>query len=374
MKNILIICNTVLQVIFAVNLRFTLFKNDSVELAISDHTANAENIVKMSEGISAFTKVSYVKTKELDHSEYAVISSGQFGIIRDELSRERILRTFFEPQEKYDIVLAANPDKFVQMLYNVLILKNPDMEYYMYEDGLSAYCVLGKQLDKQRNAVISVKHKLIDSITRKKYASKNIAGLYLFEPSLCQWREDFPLLSMPKIDRKNMELITTLNQMFDYQNMTDRYDAKYIFFEESYFVEGVQINDVELVEEIAKIIGKDNIQVKIHPRNPINRFKQLGYKTNQNTEIPWELIMLNENCEDKILLSIASGSIANPYLLMGISVKSVVLLKCAEGNFGVSGNIYNDFLYNQIYKKHPNVFKIPDNVGQLRQIIQKFGI
>lgn len=372
MKNVLMICNTVLQVIFAVNLRYTVFSEDAVELVISDHSANAENVVKNSKGIAAFTKVSYVKTKELDRSEHAIASSGRWGIIKDELLRKQLLGDFFKTELVYDVILAANPDKFVQMFYNVQILKNPGLKYYMYEDGLSAYCVLGEQLHKQRSAVISGKHKLIDLITRKRYASKNIAGLYLFEPSMCQWKEEFPFLAMPKIDRRNAELISTLNQMFGYQNMTDSYDAKYIFFEESYFVEGTKVNDVQLVDEIASIVGKHNIQVKIHPRNPVNRFKELGYRTNENTVIPWELIMLNESCEDKVLVSIASGSMANPFLLMGMKVKAIVLLQCAEGEFGSSGNIYNDFLYNQVYIKHPEVFSVPADIGELRKVIRDY--
>lgn len=56
---------------------------------------------------------------------------------------------------------------------------------------------------------------------------------------------------------------------------------------------GAGVNDVELIEALADKVGKQNMMVKIHPRNPVNRFEKLGYKTNHNTAIPWEVIVMN---------------------------------------------------------------------------------
>ena len=265
--------------------------------------------------------------------------------------------------------LRPNPDKFANLLFECLYEKNPNMKYFMYEDGLSAYCVLGETLKLQRHLTVSKLHTVFNQIIRKKYASKYISGLYLFEPELCEWDDGIPLYKMAKIDKNNEKLVHTLNEMFGYSKMNDTYSERYIFFEESYSVEDTEVNDIEIVENIAEIVGKDNIKVKIHPRNPINRFANLGFATNKNTFIPWELIMLNEDMENKILLSIASGSIANPYIIMGMKTKSIVLMKCAQGDFGKSGNIYNEFLYTKIYKRNPDVFLVPSDIKELDKMI-----
>ncbi len=369
MNRILIVCNTVLQIIFATNLKYTEYSEDQVTLIITDHTHNADSLVEKAQRTGAFEHVYFCKTSALTGSVAAIERTGLFGIIYDELNREKILKKYCSAPIDADILMAANPDKFISLLYDSLKKRNPDLHYYMYEDGLSAYCVLGETLIRQRHAHRSILHRALDIITRKYYASENIEALYLFEPRLCRWNDGIPFRSMRKMDRALKPFIRTLNQIFSYENIEDRYIQKYIFFEESYSVEKTDVHDLELVEQIASIVGKENIKIKIHPRNPVNRFRELGYDTNRNTVIPWEVIMLNEDFTDKVLLSIASGSIANPFLLMGIKTKSVVLMKCVDGNFGIRGNIYNKFLLEQVYLPNPDVFEIPSNIEDLKIIL-----
>lgn len=371
MNRVLIVCNTVLQIIFAVNLRFTEFKDDEVDLIISDHTNNAKVIAENSRNLTAFSKVYYVKSNKLVRRTAALESNGKFGFIKDEFNKEKILHQYIKIKKQYDVLLAANPDKFTNLLCECLLRRNPQLNYFMYEDGLSAYCVLGETLKRQRHARVSGFHHIFNCLIQKKYPSKYVKGLYLFEPELCTWDDGIQMLRMEKINRDNEELLNTLNEMVGYKELEDHYPEKYIFFEESYSVESTQVNDIALVEHIAAVVGRENIKVKIHPRNSKNRFKNLGFKTNINTFIPWELIMLNEKLEDKIMISIASGSMANPYIIMGMKTKSVVLMKCAKGDFGRSGNIYNKFLYEEIYKKNPQVFFVPSDLNELDEILDK---
>lgn len=50
------------------------------------------------------------------------------------------------------------------------------------------------------------------------------------------------------------------------------YTIRSIFFRGIFFAEGVQIDDLEVIEKLAERVGRDKIMVKIHPRNPHNRF------------------------------------------------------------------------------------------------------
>ena len=370
MSNVLIVCNTVLQVIFAVNLKFTEYMTDSVDLIISDHTASAKKTVDNSQKLKSFENVYYSENKEFVKSDAALISSGALGYYKDRINKRKILKKYIKLERSYDILLAANPDKFTNLLYEELLSKNKRLRYFLYEDGLSAYCVLGEILKRQRCAKVSMIHRLFDSLTGKKNASLNIQGVFLTNPLLCKWDLGIPFLTMCKI-QKNKALLDCLNEMFGYNNLLDKYKEQYVFFEESYYEEKIKVNDVQLVEEIAKIIGKENLMIKIHPRNSVNRFREMGYKTNSNTFIPWELIMLNENYDDKILLSIASGSVANPFLYLGIKTKTIILMKCAEGDFGASGNIYNDFLLNSVYLKNKDIFIIPESIEQLKGVLKQ---
>ena len=44
-------------------------------------------------------------------------------------------------------------------------------------------------------------------------------------------------------------------------------------------------------------------------------------------------------------------------------------MKCAQGDFGKSGNIYNEFLYTKIYKRNPDVFLVPSDIKELDKMI-----
>ena len=77
---------------------------------------------------------------------------------------------------------------------------------------------------------------------------------------------------MPKIDAGDAAFRSLVNRAFGYEISTDRYDRKYLFFEESFFADHYPINDPELVDRLAQRVGKENLMVKIHPRNPVNRF------------------------------------------------------------------------------------------------------
>lgn len=369
MRKVLVICNTVLQIIFAAQLKITEFSNDEVDLIISDHTSSAKTVVDNSKNSTLFNCIYYSETKEFVRSEAALVTHGGFGYYLDRIHKESIIEKLFVSESNYDVLLAANPDKFTNLLFEVLRKKNAGLEYYMFEDGLSAYCLLGEQLARQINAKASILHRLFDKITGKKSASQHINGVFLFHPDLCQWDLGIPFFQIESIKR-DKSLIDELNILFNYSEDHEQYKERFIFFEESYSVEKTNVNDIELVDRIARIVGKDNIMIKIHPRNPVNRFKNRGYKTNKNTFIPWELILLNECFQDKILLSIASGSIANPFLYFGMDTKSIVLLKCVSGEFGESGNIYNEFLLHNVFLKDNAIFSVPNDFNDLEFLLK----
>ena len=44
-----------------------------------------------------------------------------------------------------------------------------------------------------------------------------------------------------------------------------------VVFEESHSFEGFEVPDVEIVDKVANKVGRNNIMIKIHPRNPYNR-------------------------------------------------------------------------------------------------------
>lgn len=134
-----------------------------------------------------------------------------------------------------------------------------------------------------------------------------------------------PVCRIEPFDINDRNFLDNINSIFDYEKCNDIYDLPIIFFEESYYADGSEmIDDVGIIERLAESIGRDNIMVKLHPRNPINRFKRLGYKTNKNTEIPWELIVLNQEISKSILISISSSAVLSAYTIKGIREEAFI--------------------------------------------------
>ena len=76
--------------------------------------------------------------------------------------------------------------------------------------------------------------------------------------------------------------------------------------EEAFFDDKIPSNDLELVLRIAEIVGKDQMIIKLHPRNKVNRFQEYGFQTMQHTQVPWEITLMDEDITDKILFTISS--------------------------------------------------------------------
>ncbi len=355
-RNILIVCNTPYQIFCATWIKFNYFENDYVDIIISNHMGNSEQLFNNLKELSLFNDIFYVKTKGLLYKQ-------SVGSIFKPFCQ---LQKYFIPNKKYDVLLTANIDAFTSMLFYAIKngrrnkRANKKLVYYLYEDGIATY---SKSVE---NRYLSTRYsrRLLRWYKQIKIYG-NLSGVFVFDKTLMMWNPNAPIIEMPKMDLSNQKFNSVINSIFDYQTMTDSYDKKYIFMEEGWFADGHDIDDVELVSSIAERVGKENIMVKIHPRNPRNRFKELGFKTNENTSIPWEVILLNEDIgEDKILFTFASTAAINPIRIFGQNIKVFSLYKCMEKvPSALSGALWETSEY--MYKKYYPTIKIVENLEEI---------
>lgn len=323
MNKSLYVCNTVYQILVAMWIKKTLNTNSNADIIISNHMNGGKEICDRMRKLKLFDNCYFCETKEYSYG----------GILRDLSDDETSLLIHRHPEQyikrvfpcecKYNCLFISNVDKFAQILFDACSRRVRRCKLYLFEDGISTYT---KAFEECYQLTRMLKTDFIHQIVYKYIYNKrcifgNVSGCYLFNPQFFDWSVDFPLIEMKKIDINDKDYVKNCNIVFDYHNQ-DKYDTKYIFMEESFFADGVPINDCEIVEEIARRVGKENIMVKIHPRNPINRFKELGFKTNSNMSVPWELIIMNDQqvC-DSTFITIASSSVLNPILIFGRRIK-----------------------------------------------------
>lgn len=359
MKKILFTCNTAYQIIVAVQLRLTEFKDYNADIVITDIVKNDMKICKNIEETCIFDNVINAKVKNLDFisNRYLKIDTYFKKMIISQNTNSMLLAN----KNRYDIYLFANLGGFATRLGKYLIRTNKNMEYYMFEDGISSYSnIYGETLIRNFNDN-SCKNKLKSIISGNIF--KKVSRYYLFNPQFMVWNCIYPVCIIPPISSTREKLLLIFNKVFEYEKCRDNYKEKIVFFEESYFADGFEIDDVSVIKEISESYGVDNLLIKLHPRNPVNRFEELGLSTCQDQEIPWEIVALNINLDDKILLTISSSAVVNTFVLLNCKVKMVFLyelLKLENSRF-----VQTKEVIERIRKLYPNVFSIPNYVNEI---------
>ena len=223
---------------------------------------------------------------------------------------------------QYDYYFFANLGGHSNYIGRYLKMENENIKIAMFEDGFASYTEMYRDtILREKENSIRMKLKRIINPSSLYFCEE----YYIFHPNFLHWN---PKCKVKKIDQieNNENTITKLNCIFGYNASIDVYDKPIIFFEESYFADGIDIEDLSLITEIANIVDKENIFVKIHPRNHINRFKKSGFKTNKNTFVPWEIIALNIDLSNKVLVTIASGAFITSYSMTGIVPRKAYML------------------------------------------------
>jgi len=362
-KKTVIVCNTLFQIIIAVHLRLTILKDDFVDIIVSNHTKNSSNIAKNIENLNLFNKVIFIKNKKAIQKGNGILNIASYNIRRffETLNNIFIVNKICK-KNNYDSLLINNISIFTMLFYNKLLKKNKNIELCLFEEGLSTYSNSYTDADKPN----SLHRKIIN----KTGIIANFDKLYLLFPDLLEWNvPNAEIIKLQKINANGNHFVNIINTIFDIKEIKDKYDKPIIFFEESHFTDGFVVPDIEIVNQIADIVGKENIMIKLHPRNALNRFDTLGYKTNSDTNIPWEAIILNQNLTNKTLVTIASGSVLSPFLYFGINLKSISLLNCLTEKPGYMKGELGKFM-NKIYAKFPDVFYAPQNFDELKKYIK----
>lgn len=354
--NRLFICNTYYQLIVATHMSLSIFKEDMSDVVITDQSRNSESLHKnmLTTNGSPFRNIFYVRDKQycipgngidfLKDIHNSLFDKSLFGVIGSRV---------------YDEVLAFNFDFALFALYNRLSDNGRHTTLSKYEEGISGY-----------NHVFDYpKMKVVRGI-RKLFLRRNLdfEKFYCFFPEV--YRGSMSTTEIPSISEDKQEIASLLQGWFDINIEKDDYKAKYIFFTSVYDFEGGKpIGEFEAVKKIASRVGKENILIKKHPRDPRTVFENAGFQVDKNSSIPWEALQFYIDLSGKTLLTVNSGAVISTSLLFGSSVQSYYVYPlcdisenslAAESVAELQKLLHSDFIKN----KTPNV-KILQDVNEL---------
>lgn len=361
MKKILFLCNTPYQILFVTNYLYNM-DNYTADIIITDEIANYILCKDRIENTKLFEKVYVLEQKKVKRTNKV---GELFRYYLQLYLDKNCIDGYIKLKSKYDEFFFANFNCIPIYIRRRIMKNNKNLKIFMFEDGFATYS------DFYGNTLYDILHPKtkIRRLLRKRIYDLyySIEGIAIFNQHYLQWKLLFKIISVPLINPKNKEFLNILRTEFVGEAI-DEYSQKYIFFEESYYADGKDVHDIEVVSKIANIVGKDNIIVKIHPRNKDNRFEKLGFITNKNLSVPWEVLSMLIPLEDKVLITIASVSVLTPQILFGLKYKGYMLYECIEDKTLLRGDILPTYKY--MCERTKKMVQIPQNLNEALQIIK----
>lgn len=364
---VLIYCNTPLHLIIAIHLKETRFKQDQVDLIMTDIMTGSQILEQRLVESAIFNTVIRLEVKKTPWKarRYKFINHYKYRLLKRIFTNAHINISIFN----YDEYIWANTGGIGLFLADYLKKTKKVLCLSMIEDSFFTY---SKDAEKQFNYVLKdpIKQKIKQTYFKLFPTSlQKVDKFYLFKPEYLEWTPRCKIEKLEPIDISNSQILCLYNTIFNYYHMTDSYDRNFIYFEESYYEDGIPTEDIKLVNKIAEMIGKDQIMVKIHPRNSVNRFHQLGYKTNAETYIPWEIIAMNMGNDGKSLITMGSNSVIMPHLLLGNRNRVFFMFECLEQN-SFLGNEYMKLLH-KIHCQNPTIFLLPHTWEEAANLLRE---
>lgn len=294
-STILISCDTYYQVIFAIQLSLTLFKATKVDIAISDHSVNAEKVAERLAQTNCFNFVYFVKTKSICYKDTKPeklfsIYDHNFRRIKDQDC----------PFVEYDEILFYGISPWLYEIEDLSTYRGHTIEWSRFEEGLLSYDT--DFPDGNTGKVVS----MLRSFTHRRDIRKIIKNYYCFFPDLKQGKYNWNLINVPLLKANRDILKDILAYIFEIGNFP--YEQKYIYFCSSSDIDGNSYDEDALIANISDVVGTSNLLLKMHPRDNRKILPEKNITTMGKSSVPWEAIQICCDLSDRVLITCTSGS------------------------------------------------------------------
>lgn len=321
-----------MQVIIALQAKMRLFADDDVDITISDQSLNAD---KRAEGLrktGLFRRVRFIETKAISQSSAPAKILGSLSVI---FRNDNIYsRMFWDDDIDYDKVFFFNPGIDVFAAYKKIARftgakKIPEL--VRMEEGVISDSFL-TVLDLDNRAKIY--HRFC-TLTGRRDIVTDTRKYMCFYPELLgiafhDDRRDYPHIRVPFLT-SDAEFLSQLNTVFDYDPSEDSFPQKYIYFSTSADIDGHPVGETELIIKLSEFLGKENLLVKVHPRDGRDVFERAGLPVSRKSTLPWEVIQLNHDFTKHVFVSLSSGSTLNITAMKNENIPVFMLFPMVAG-------------------------------------------
>lgn len=310
----LIICDTLYQIITAIHMKCTIFGHEDIDIWISDHSMGTEDIVYRLREEKIFRDVFYVSTKNISYSNcifYKIKNTILYGFgikVPADL-------------KKYDEILYYGLSLIIYGIAECYRKENISVVWSRYEEGILSY-----DTDLQHGKCIAILQKL-RHVLKRPQIEREVKNYYCFFPELKETHKEWNFIKIPQIETDFISKMM-YKRIFNYHEQI--LEQKYIFFATSSDIDGNPCGETGLVMKIADYVGKENLIVKMHPRDDRQVYRDNNILTMDSIGIPWEVFQLCGELNNKILLTIDSGAFLSITAILPCKgIKGAFLFPCA---------------------------------------------
>ena len=261
---------------------------------------------------------------------------------------------------KYDYAYYNNSGWLVNSIFYTGFIKgNPNCQQRFIEHGYNTYLnEYGKKPWYLRLLINLCGYKCMDG--------SMLEALYMYNPNLLKVHQDGEIRTMPYMDKNNKIFINVLNYIFDFDPTKNEFlNKKIIIMEQGPLKEEFDIQ--KFWSNILEYINKDNAIIKCHPRQKQSALQKSGIVISKNNTVPWEIIALNTDMENKVQFAIFSGSCIIPKTCCNIESTVILLYKLLPIDYSFIGErIVN--LTQEIGSRYenPERFFVPETIEELK--------
>lgn len=323
----LIVIRTFYSLMVAINLSKNLWKEDDIDLLLTDCTSNSKGIYDRLKKIDIFHEVFYMSTKEFNRVKEKKIGRKIFllkNYFEYYMRAEKYIEKHSTIRDRYDRLAVFQVNIDLELcVFNYCYDKNKDIELCLYEEAYSSYIAGSDSLKLFEEDIIDK----LGVILHRPSMRKSIRKAYYYNPELIQYTPYFEVIRMPKLSQNLDTLLPVFNYIWDF-DIDEKFLYRAIYCEDGAYLYGIDLDDEEIVTQISNIYGED-IAIKLHPRSKVDRFVNIQIQKLERNDVPIELYILNSNRKIQ-LITMYSSAVISPILCCGNEVQAIFVYECSQ--------------------------------------------
>lgn len=351
------------QILCAVQLLQTIDSDFEADLCILDQFSSAKNLAEKLKKKGLFSSVFLVRYNGINKGNFFVRSCRKIGTY---FQYQKIAEKYFPQDTIYDEVYLSFLDFIFEFAISYYKVKNPNLAVHLFEDGTASYTYPELILKRSRSWI----SRWIGRLTGMPFAAEPIGRFYVFEPKQAVPRSDGSRKDqLKKIDLSDSGMISLYNELFEFDAGAFP-DRKFIFLEQAFNGLEPDRYQLDFFTRIREKLSPDSYVLKLHPRTVKEAYNDF-YRC-PNSGIPWEILCLNGNMEDRVLVCYFSTASFTPKILFGQEPELIFFLDLYHPFPGIEEmRAHIDRLV--LSYQNPEKIHILKSFAELDEILEKIG-